>query len=125
MQADPVCSSVSTRIPPRPSGRATSTSSATPARPFNGFLADLHIWGAPEQVTTNLLDYVARTDAGGVLVTLSYGGTPYDQANANFDLYAREVLPALQAHDVGGDISVTYASNDVLGDAISVGLVPG
>ena len=75
---------------------------------FNAFLADLQIWGTPEQVTEKLLDYVRRTDAGAVLATLSYGGMPYDEANANFDLYAREVLPALQAHNVGGDIGVTY-----------------
>ena len=76
---------------------------------FNAFLADLQIWGTPEQVTEKLLDYVRRTDAGGVLVTLSYGGMPYDEANENFDLYARGVLPALKAHDVGGDIGVTYS----------------
>jgi alkanesulfonate monooxygenase SsuD/methylene tetrahydromethanopterin reductase-like flavin-dependent oxidoreductase (luciferase family) len=75
---------------------------------FNGFLADLQVWGTPDQVTAKLLDYVLRTDAGAVLVTLSYGGMPYDAANANFDLCAREVLPALQALDVGGDIGVTY-----------------
>jgi alkanesulfonate monooxygenase SsuD/methylene tetrahydromethanopterin reductase-like flavin-dependent oxidoreductase (luciferase family) len=76
---------------------------------FNSFLADLQVWGTPDQVVAKLLDYVERTDAGGILVTLSYGGMPYDEANANFDLYAREVLPALHAHDVGGDIGIKYA----------------
>ena len=76
---------------------------------FNGFLGDLQVWGTPDQVTEKLLDYVERTNAGAVLATLSYGGMPHDQANANFDLYAREVLPVLQAHDVGGDIGVTHA----------------
>lgn len=75
---------------------------------FNAFLADLQVWGTPDQVTEKLLDYVRRTDAGGVLATLSFGGMPYDEANANFDLYAREVLPALHAHNVGGDIGVQY-----------------
>jgi alkanesulfonate monooxygenase SsuD/methylene tetrahydromethanopterin reductase-like flavin-dependent oxidoreductase (luciferase family) len=75
---------------------------------FNSFLADLQVWGTPAEVTAKLLDYVKRTDAGGVLATLSYGGMPYDEANANFDLYAREVLPVLKAHDVGGDIGVLY-----------------
>jgi alkanesulfonate monooxygenase SsuD/methylene tetrahydromethanopterin reductase-like flavin-dependent oxidoreductase (luciferase family) len=77
---------------------------------FNAFLADLQVWGTPEQVTEKLLDYVRRTDAGGVLATLSYGGMPYDEVNANVDLFAREVLPVLQAHDVGGDIGVPYGS---------------
>jgi len=75
---------------------------------FNGFLADLQVWGTPDQVTDKLLDYVRRTDAGAVLATLSYGGMPPDVARANYDLFAAEVLPVLQAHDVGGDIGVTH-----------------
>jgi alkanesulfonate monooxygenase SsuD/methylene tetrahydromethanopterin reductase-like flavin-dependent oxidoreductase (luciferase family) len=75
---------------------------------FNGFLADLQVWGNPDQVTEKVLDYVQRTDAGAVLTTLSYGGMLPDVARANYDLFAAEVLPALQAHDVGGDIGVTH-----------------
>ena len=41
---------------------------------FNGFLADLQVWGSPDEVADKLLDYVRRTDAGAVLTTLSYGG---------------------------------------------------
>jgi alkanesulfonate monooxygenase SsuD/methylene tetrahydromethanopterin reductase-like flavin-dependent oxidoreductase (luciferase family) len=77
---------------------------------FNGFLADLQVWGTPDEVTAKLLDYVGRTDAGAVLTTLSYGAMPPDEARANYDLFAAEVLPALQAHDVGGDIGVSHAS---------------
>ena len=76
---------------------------------FNGFLADLQVWGSPREVTDKLLDYVRRTDAGALLVTLGFGGMPHELANANFELFQREVLPALQAHDVGGDIGVTHA----------------
>jgi alkanesulfonate monooxygenase SsuD/methylene tetrahydromethanopterin reductase-like flavin-dependent oxidoreductase (luciferase family) len=75
---------------------------------FNGFLADLQVWGTPEQVTDKLLDYVRRTDAGAVLTTLSYGGMPPELAKRNYDLFASEVLPALHAHDVGGDVGVTH-----------------
>jgi len=75
---------------------------------FNGFLGDLQVWGTPDQVTEQLLDYVRRTDAGAVLTTLSFGGMPHDEANANYELYAREVLPVLKAHDVGGDIGVLH-----------------
>ncbi|HWL44955.1 MAG TPA: LLM class flavin-dependent oxidoreductase [Ilumatobacter sp.] len=77
---------------------------------FCGFLADLQIWGTPEQVTDKLLHHVARTDAGAVLACFSYGGMPHDEANANFDLFVREVLPALHAHDVGGDLGVTHTA---------------
>jgi alkanesulfonate monooxygenase SsuD/methylene tetrahydromethanopterin reductase-like flavin-dependent oxidoreductase (luciferase family) len=75
---------------------------------FNGFLADLQVWGTPEQVTEKLLDYVQRCGAGGLVVPLSFGGMPPDEARACFDLFAAEVLPELQRHDAGGDIGVTY-----------------
>jgi alkanesulfonate monooxygenase SsuD/methylene tetrahydromethanopterin reductase-like flavin-dependent oxidoreductase (luciferase family) len=79
---------------------------------FNDFLADLQVWGTPDQVTAKILDYVQKLDAGAVLTCLSFGGMPPEEAKANYDLYAREVLPALQAHDVGGDIGVRYDVRD-------------
>jgi alkanesulfonate monooxygenase SsuD/methylene tetrahydromethanopterin reductase-like flavin-dependent oxidoreductase (luciferase family) len=75
---------------------------------FNGFLADLQVWGGPDEVADKLLDYVRRTDAGAVLTTLSYGGMSPQVATANYDLFASEVLPILKAHDVGGDIGVLH-----------------
>ena len=75
---------------------------------FNGFLADLQVWGTPDEVATKILDYVHRTNAGGVLAALAFGGMPEDVANANFDLYCKEVLPILKAHDVGGDLGVLH-----------------
>jgi len=75
---------------------------------FCGFLADLQVWGTPDEVTENLLDYAKRTDAGGLVVPLSFGGMSPDETRANFDLFAAEVLPELKRHDVGGDIGVTY-----------------
>jgi alkanesulfonate monooxygenase SsuD/methylene tetrahydromethanopterin reductase-like flavin-dependent oxidoreductase (luciferase family) len=75
---------------------------------FNGFLADLQVWGTPDQVTEKLLDYAKRTDAGGLVVPLCFGGMDTDEANEAFDVFSTEVLPELQRHDVGGDIGVTY-----------------
>jgi alkanesulfonate monooxygenase SsuD/methylene tetrahydromethanopterin reductase-like flavin-dependent oxidoreductase (luciferase family) len=75
---------------------------------FNGFLADLQVWGTPDQVTEKLLDYIKRTDAGGLVVPLSFGGMSAEEATANFELFSSKVLPELQRHDVGGDIGVTY-----------------
>jgi len=75
---------------------------------FNGFLADLQVWGTPDEVTERILEYVKRTDAGAVLTTLAFGGMPHEVADANFDLYATEVLPHLLAHDVGGDLGMTH-----------------
>jgi alkanesulfonate monooxygenase SsuD/methylene tetrahydromethanopterin reductase-like flavin-dependent oxidoreductase (luciferase family) len=75
---------------------------------FNGFLADLQVWGRPEEVTEKLLSYVERTNAGGLICPIVFGGMPAEMAQECFDLFAGEVLPELQRHDVGGDIGVTY-----------------
>lgn len=75
---------------------------------FAGFLADLQVWGTPDEVTEKLLDYAKRTDAGGLVVPLSFGAMPPDETRANFELFAAEVLPELQRHDVGGDLGVRY-----------------
>jgi alkanesulfonate monooxygenase SsuD/methylene tetrahydromethanopterin reductase-like flavin-dependent oxidoreductase (luciferase family) len=80
---------------------------------FNGFLADLQVWGTPEQVTEKLLSYVERTDAGGLVCPLAFGGMPADEAQASYDLFTREVLPELQRRDVGGDLGVTYGTESV------------
>src|SRR5262249_53549426 len=75
---------------------------------FNAFLADLQVWGTPEEVTEKLFDYSRRCDAGALVVDVTFGGMPYDEAAANFELFASEVLPELKRHDVGGDIGVPY-----------------
>jgi alkanesulfonate monooxygenase SsuD/methylene tetrahydromethanopterin reductase-like flavin-dependent oxidoreductase (luciferase family) len=77
---------------------------------FNGFLADLQVWGTPDQVTEKLLDYIKRCDAGALVVPLSFGGMTADEAHACFDLFAAEVLPELQRHDAGGDLGVSYGA---------------
>ena len=77
---------------------------------FNGFLADLQVWGTPEQVTEKLLDYVRRCDAGALVVPVSFGGMTSEDARACFDLFAAEVLPELRRHDVGGDLGVPYGA---------------
>jgi alkanesulfonate monooxygenase SsuD/methylene tetrahydromethanopterin reductase-like flavin-dependent oxidoreductase (luciferase family) len=85
---------------------------------FNGFLADLQVWGTPDQVTEKLLGYVERCDAGALVVPLSFGGMSTDEAHACFELFAAEVLPELKGHDVGGDLGVTYdASLDTVSAA--------
>jgi len=86
---------------------------------FNSFLADLQVWGTPEQVTEKLLDYVRRTDAGALVIPLSFGGMPPEEATACFDLFVSEVLPELQRHDVGGDIGVHYGAT--LSEALAQG----
>jgi alkanesulfonate monooxygenase SsuD/methylene tetrahydromethanopterin reductase-like flavin-dependent oxidoreductase (luciferase family) len=76
---------------------------------FNGFLADLQVWGTPAEVTEKLIKTVDYLDCGALLVMLSYGGMPAAEARANYDLFASNVLPKLKAYNVGGDIGVRYA----------------
>lgn len=75
---------------------------------FAGFLADLQVWGTPEQVTEKLLNYVERTDAGAVVCPLVFGGMPAEEAQECFELFSSEVLPELQRYDVGGDLGITH-----------------
>lgn len=77
---------------------------------FCDFLADLQVWGTPDQVVDTLLEYTERLDAGGLLLAPSFGGMPPDVASRNFDLIARHVLPRLKTHDVGGDLGVQYGT---------------
>lgn len=75
---------------------------------FCDFLADLQVWGSPQQVTEKLLELVEMTDSGAIVTPLCFGGMTAGEAQENFELFATEVLPVLKAHDVGGDIGVTY-----------------
>jgi hypothetical protein len=100
---------------------------------FSSFLADLQVWGTPDRVVEQLLEYVDRLDAGALLIVPSYGGMPEAVADANFDLIVREVLPQLKAYDVGGDLGVAYGSGPERqrmpagpddADAPAIGLLP-
>ena len=78
---------------------------------FNGFLADLQVWGTPEQVTDKLLDYVERTDAGAVLIhALVRRHVARGVARPTSTCSPARSCPRSQAHDVGGDIGVTYGA---------------
>jgi alkanesulfonate monooxygenase SsuD/methylene tetrahydromethanopterin reductase-like flavin-dependent oxidoreductase (luciferase family) len=81
---------------------------------FNGFLADLQVWGTPDQVAAQILENVRKCDAGALIIQLRFGGMEPDLAMRNYELFIKRVLPALQAHDVGGDLGVSYDGAEVL-----------
>lgn len=68
---------------------------------FVNFLADLQVWGTPDQVLEKLMDYRERVDAGGMIAAFSFGGMPHDLAKGSMKLFAEKVLPRLQAYDAG------------------------
>lgn len=82
---------------------------------FNSFLADLQVWGTPDEVIEQLLSRIDDLDIGALLVMLGYGGMPPSVANANYDLFVKKVLPVLKAHDVGGDIGARYIERAMAG----------
>jgi alkanesulfonate monooxygenase SsuD/methylene tetrahydromethanopterin reductase-like flavin-dependent oxidoreductase (luciferase family) len=77
---------------------------------FNGFLADLQVWGSPDEVIAKILESVRKCDAGGLIIQLRFGGMEPEVAENNYQLFAERVLPALKAYDVGGDLGVLHDS---------------
>ena len=78
---------------------------------FNGFLADLQVWGSPDECVQKILENVERCNAGGLIVQTRFGGMEADVAEKNYNLFVEQVLPALKAHNVGGDLGVLHNSN--------------
>jgi alkanesulfonate monooxygenase SsuD/methylene tetrahydromethanopterin reductase-like flavin-dependent oxidoreductase (luciferase family) len=66
---------------------------------FNGFLADLQVWGRPEEVTEKLLEMVSRFDIGSFIIYTQYGDMPFEVGRENYELFARKVLPRLKEVD--------------------------
>lgn len=67
---------------------------------FNNFLADLQIWGRPEEVVEKLKAMVDRFDVGSFIIYTQFGDMPFDVGRDNYELFARKVLPHLKDIDV-------------------------
>ena len=63
------------------------------------YFMNLQVWGTPEQCYEKILDIHARTGNSHYVGVFSYAGMPYDEAERNVRLFAREVMPALQSID--------------------------
>jgi alkanesulfonate monooxygenase SsuD/methylene tetrahydromethanopterin reductase-like flavin-dependent oxidoreductase (luciferase family) len=60
------------------------------------FFVDLQVSGTPEQCYEKILDIRRRVGNDHFVGVFSYAGMPYDEAERNLTLFAREVLPQLQ-----------------------------
>jgi len=78
---------------------------------FNDFLADLQIWGRPEEVVERLTMMKDRFDVGQFIIYTQFGDMPFDVGRDNYELIARKVLPALK------DLEVTVSTSPALADA--------
>ena len=63
------------------------------------FFLGLQVWGTPEQCYEKIMTIKELTGAGAYNGVFSYAGMPYDEAERNMRLFARTVLPRLQALD--------------------------
>lgn len=76
---------------------------------FNSFLADLQVWGSPEEVVAKITENVRKCDAGGLIIQTRFGGMEDEVATHNHQLFVDRVLPHLKRIDVGGDLGVLHA----------------
>jgi alkanesulfonate monooxygenase SsuD/methylene tetrahydromethanopterin reductase-like flavin-dependent oxidoreductase (luciferase family) len=67
---------------------------------FNNFLADLQIWGRPEEVLEKLKAMVERFDVGSFIIYTQFGDMPFEVGKENYETFARKVLPHLKDIDV-------------------------
>jgi len=60
------------------------------------FFLNLQVWGTPTQCYEKILDIRSRVGCETFVSAFSYAGMPYEEAERNQRLFAREVMPALQ-----------------------------
>ena len=60
------------------------------------FFLGLQVYGTPEQCYGKIVDSMKRTAGEGFIAVLSYAGMPYDLAEENIRLFARDVAPELK-----------------------------
>ena len=81
---------------------------------FVNFLAELQVWGTPDQVFNKLAEHQRLADSGGLIGAFSYGGMPHEVAKRNMTLFAERVLPRLQrieaACEIGSSRPLTAAA---------------
>jgi alkanesulfonate monooxygenase SsuD/methylene tetrahydromethanopterin reductase-like flavin-dependent oxidoreductase (luciferase family) len=68
-------------------------------------LADLErserlAWGTPEQVRDTLIELATTLGAGTLMLNFNQGAMPHDLFVRNLERFGKEVLPAVQAHQV-------------------------
>lgn len=60
------------------------------------FFLSLQVWGTPQQCIDKILDIRSRVGCETFIGVFSYAGMPYEDAERNLRLFAREVMPTLQ-----------------------------
>jgi alkanesulfonate monooxygenase SsuD/methylene tetrahydromethanopterin reductase-like flavin-dependent oxidoreductase (luciferase family) len=74
------------------------------------FFLNLQVWGTPAQCIEKILDIRSRVGCDTFVGVFSYAGMPWEEAERNVRLFAREVMPALQSLDGETRASVAVAA---------------
>jgi hypothetical protein len=82
----------------------------------------LQVWGTPEQCHARIADIHARTGNSHFIGVFSYAGMPYDEAERNMRLFAREVVPALQRL-APGEMPDYATATAAAGQQLDIGLL--
>ncbi len=73
------------------------------------FFMSIQVWGTPEQCYEKILNIRRITGANAYNGIFSYAGMPWDAAEANMKLFAREILPQLQALEPASPPAAAHA----------------
>ena len=84
------------------------------------FFVDLQISGTPEQCYEQILDVRRRVGNEHFVGVFSYAGMPYDEAERNMRLFAKEVMPQLQKLEAGGAPAPVAAARE---EKVGIGLI--
>ena len=88
------------------------------------FFLGLQVWGTPEQCYQRVVDTMKRTGGEAFVGVFSYGGMPYDAAEAGLKLFAAEVAPELRKYVAVEDQLIARAGVGPSADAEAFRLPP-
>lgn len=69
------------------------------------YFMSLQVWGTPEMCYETIISNADRIGAEGYIGVFSYAGMPWEMAEQSMRLFAREVMPGLQARRINGVMS--------------------
>ncbi|PYO21921.1 MAG: hypothetical protein DMD85_12830 [Candidatus Rokuibacteriota bacterium] len=81
------------------------------------YFVNLQVSGTPEQCYEKILDIHRRTGNSHFVGVFSYAGMPYDEAERNMRLFAKDVMPELKTLAINApaapEAAVAGAGTDV------------
>src|SRR5262245_18231734 len=88
------------------------------------FFLGLQVWGTPDQCYEKIVATIERTGGEAFTGVFSYGGMPYETAEASLRLFARDVMPELKRHVPVEDQLIARAGIGPSADADAFRLPP-